>query len=97
MANEQEEIQKTLADLQRRSEEFQMGKSFSGSNQSSGSNFSTNSVLKNIFLIGAFVLVVGFSIFLLAKSGGKKANYKAPKGYEVVYPKNAPPRLEKIR
>ncbi len=96
MANEQEEIQKTLADLQKRAEEFQTGGSYSGGNYTSGAS-SSSSTGKKVVLIVVIVLLIGLAIFLVIKSGGKKANYKAPKGYEVVYPKNAPPRLEKMK
>lgn len=96
MPNEQEEIQKTLADLQKRAEEFQSGGSYSGGSIYSGSSFFSGTG-KKVVLIVVIVLLIGLTIFLVIKSGGKKANYKAPKGYEVVYPKNAPPRLEKMK
>ncbi len=50
----------------------------------------------NYFLLG-FVLVACIAIFImLSNLGGTKPKFEAPAGYRVVYPPNAPARLEKI-
>ena len=46
------------------------------------------------FLIGfVMVAIVGVIIFLFS-SGGNKAKFEAPPGQKIIYPENAPPRLE---
>ena len=50
----------------------------------------------NYFLLG-FVAVGGVVIFImLSNLGGTKPKFEAPAGYHIVYPQNAPARLEKI-
>lgn len=50
----------------------------------------------NYFLIG-FVVVAIVIIFVFLFSGGSgKAKFEVPPGQKIVYPINAPPRLEKI-
>jgi len=43
------------------------------------------------FVVVAFIIMF---IFLFIGGGGK-AKFKAPPGQKIIYPKNAPPRLEK--
>jgi F0F1-type ATP synthase assembly protein I len=78
MPSEQEEIQKTLADLQKRAEEFQTGVNYSES--SSGSSFFSSSKLKLILtLIGTILVIAGSLYFLLRSTGNKidtKENYR---------------------
>lgn len=69
MSNEQEEMQKTLADLQKRAEEFQAGTNYSSNNSSSGSSFS-NSKIKTILAIVGLAVVFGLCIGIYLKTTG---------------------------
>ncbi|MBU1246687.1 hypothetical protein KJ973_00270 [Patescibacteria group bacterium] len=48
----------------------------------------------NYVLIG-FVAVAIIVVFIFLFSGGSKAKFEAPLGQKIIYPENAPPRLEK--
>ncbi len=66
-------------------------KTYTSSPSLSGSN-------KRLWILTALLIgLVGVSIFLIVRSGGGGPQYKAPEGYEVVAPKNAPPILRKIK
>lgn len=58
---------------------------------------SSSGVGKKILMIVIILILVLVCVVLFVKTGGEKATYKAPKGYQIVYPKNQPPRLEKIK
>lgn len=45
--------------------------------------------------ITTIVVLAGILIYIISNSGAK-AEIKAPEGYKIVEPVNAPPRLEKI-
>ncbi len=42
------------------------------------------------FVVGATAL----SFFLISGESGSKAKFEAPPGQEIIYPENAPPRLQ---
>ncbi|MEK7081087.1 MAG: hypothetical protein AAB902_01740, partial [Patescibacteria group bacterium] len=46
-------------------------------------------------LLGFVVVAIIISLFLVFRGGGSKAKIEAPAGQKVIYPENAPPRLEK--
>jgi len=75
MSSEQEEIQKTLADLQKRAEGFQSG---SSSESSSGSGFSSNPKLKLILTIVGVVVVLAASFYFAMRSGSPKKPIQPP-------------------
>jgi len=85
------EIQKTLEEMNKRAEEFQANKMYTP--KSHFSSFS-NSNLKLIFVIIGVVVILIISVFFVMKSGSQKAKLKAPPGYEIIYLKDAPPRLQ---
>lgn len=58
---------------------------------------SSSSLGKKVLMIIIILILVLVGVLLFIKTGGKKPEYKAPKGYQIVYPKNEPPRLEKIK
>jgi hypothetical protein len=45
-------------------------------------------------MIGFIVLAIGVSVVLLASGGGSEAKFEAPPGKTILYPGDAPPRLE---
>ena len=45
-------------------------------------------------LVGFVVIALVFVFLLVLSSGGKGAKFEAPPGQEILYPQNAPPRLE---
>ena len=89
MSDPNQEIQKTLEEMKKRAEEFQAG----GNSESSNFNSFSSSRLKLILTIVGVVVVLALSVFFVMKSGSQKAEFKAPPGYEIIYPKNEPPRL----
>lgn len=46
-------------------------------------------------LIGFVVMSFFITFFILFSSSTNKANIEAPPGYEIIYPENEPPRLQK--
>ena len=46
------------------------------------------------FLIGFVAVAIIFISIFVFNSGGSKAEFKAPPGQKIIYPENAPPRLE---
>ena len=90
MSDPNQEIQKTLEEMKKRAEEFQAEKMYIP--ESSFSSFSSSN-LKLILTIVGVVVVLALSVFFVMKSGSQKAEFKAPPGYEIIYPKNEPPRL----
>ena len=48
----------------------------------------------NYVLIGFVVLAIIFVFILMFSGGGNKAEFKAPPGQKIIYPENAPPRLQ---
>ncbi len=48
-------------------------------------------------LIGFVFIAILFSIFLFLNANSKnRAEIKAPSGYHIIYPTDAPPKMEKI-
>lgn len=45
-------------------------------------------------ILGFVVLAIVVVIFFLFSDGGSKAKFEAPPGQKIIYPENAPPRLE---
>jgi len=45
-------------------------------------------------LLGFVVLAIVVSLFLFFGGGGNEAEFKAPPGQKIIYPENAPPRLQ---
>ena len=54
----------------------------------------TNERQANYVLIGFVVLAIIFVFILMFSGGGNKAEFKAPPGQKIIYPENAPPRLQ---
>lgn len=50
----------------------------------------------NYILIGFVAVAIIVSLFLFLGGGSGKAKIEAPSGQKIIYPENAPPRLEKI-
>ena len=48
----------------------------------------------NYFLIGFVVVAIVVVIIFLFSGGGSKAKFEAPQGQKIIYPENAPPRLQ---
>ncbi len=86
---DEKEIQKTLDEISKRTEEFQSGENYSPDNKSS-----PNHLMVILATIGIIVVLI-IATFFYSKGSGSNSKIKAPAGYEVVYPKNAPPRLQK--
>lgn len=87
---DQKEIQKTLEEMKKRAEEFQAGGNYS----SGSSRFDSSSNWKLILVVVGVILVLIISAVFYIKSGGSKAQIKAPPGYKVIYPGDGPPRLQ---
>ncbi len=47
-------------------------------------------------LIGFVAIAIVVTFFFLFSGSGSKAKFEAPPGEKIIYPENAPPRLEKI-
>ena len=47
-------------------------------------------------LLGFVAVAIIISLFLIFGGGGNKAEFKAPPGQKIIYPENAPPRLQKL-
>jgi len=45
-------------------------------------------------LIGFVAVAIIISLFLIFGGGGNEAEFKAPPGQKIIYPENAPPRLQ---
>jgi len=49
----------------------------------------------NYVLVGFIVVAIVVVIIFLFSGGGSKAKLEAPPGQKIIYPENAPPRLQK--
>jgi hypothetical protein len=55
-----------------------------------------NETQANYVLIALIVLCAVTTLFLMLSGGKSKAKFVAPPGQQIVYPENAPPRLQEI-
>jgi hypothetical protein len=73
MTSEQEEIQKTLDEMNQRVSQFQVGGNTSSySESSSGSDFFSNPKIKLILVAIGVVILIGASVYFAVKSSGSK-------------------------
>lgn len=86
MSSEQEEIQKKIAELQKRTEEFQAGKMYAP--ESRFSSISSNPKLKLILVAVGVVLIITTSIYFAVRSSG--VNSKKPPTAVLEQMKRAP-------
>jgi hypothetical protein len=85
---DEKEIQKTLDEINKRVAESQSGKIYSSS------SFSPSSNLKLVLTILGVMLALFASAVFYIKSNSQKVQMKIPPGYEIIYSKDAPPRLQ---
>jgi uncharacterized integral membrane protein len=88
---DEKEIQKKLEEMKRKAEEFQSGISYSSH---SSSFFSSPSNSKLILTVVGVIIVLILSAVFYIKNSSQKVQIKIPPGYEIVYPKGIPPRLQ---
>lgn len=51
---------------------------------------------KNFLILGIIIISICVAGFFFWGGGSKPAKIEAPSGWKVIYPKDAPPRLEKL-
>jgi hypothetical protein len=94
MSNEQEEIQKKLEELKKRTEQFQSGGGYQPPWSYGDSSSGLNPKLKLILIAVGVIIVLAASVYFAVRSFNSKKAIKAPPGYNLVYPSKGPPYLE---
>jgi len=95
MPDNQKNLEKTLQQMSGNFLNMEPQQKYSP--EKSSFKVSSPSFMTLVFIAEIILALVMAVVFYMKSSRPQEAKLKAPPGYEVVYPENAPPRLKPIQ